>query len=391
MTLAGVLAMFFYPFNMTLMFVFYLAMALSVLALWGRSRRTFNVEDKVWLSLSSSLGFIAGLIVVLVGIYYGFSIYLGDVKFAQALVSKDSQTAANRLVEAINWNGQNDAYYRLASQAALGLLGQEINKKADTADAQAQQKRSANIQNYIASAVQLATTATKIGPKEADNWANLGNVYQNLQGLVDGVDKMALDSFTKAAERRPGDPTYYVSMGDVYSAKANLDAQLATGAQADTYKKNVTDDLANAENSYNKAVSLASNYGLAIYNLGVIYDQEGKTAEAIQQLEKIAPANSNQPGLAFELGLLYYRAGQKDKALSALQQAVLLSPDFSNARWYLALLYEEKKDYPSAIEQLTKILSLDVNKDNQTVKDKLAELMKGQATVGKIIDQKPLQ
>ena len=97
--------------------------------------------------------------------------------------------------------------------------------------------------------------------------------------------------------------------------------------------------------------------------------------------------------MAFELGLLYYRAGQKDKAFDQLQRAVLLAPEYANARWYLALIFEEKRDLQSATDQLQKILSIDVNKDNQVVLDELAKIAKGKPSVPpqKVIDQKPLQ
>ncbi len=118
----------------------------------------------------------------------------------------------------------------------------------------------------------------------------------------------------------------------------------------------------------------------------------GKVKEAIGQLEKIAPYNSNQPTIAFELGLLYYRDGQKDKALNQLQRAVLLSPNFANAHWYLALLYEERQDIPNAIDQMEKILSVDANKNNQTVLTKLDELKNGKKTIPpkKVLDSKPI-
>ena len=73
-----------------------------------------------------------------------------------------------------------------------------------------------------------------------------------------------------------------------------------------------TDGLLNLkdkpEENLRKAVELSPNFGLAIYSLGVVYERQGKVNEAIKELEKVFPANSNQPGLAFELGLLYYRA-----------------------------------------------------------------------------------
>src|SRR3989338_2025786 len=139
--------------------------------------------------------------------------------------------------------------------------------------------------------------------------------------------------------------------------------------------------------NYQKAIEMSPNFGLAIYNLGNVYARQNKLSEAIKQLEKIVPFNSDQPNLLFQLGLLYYQNVQRDKAFMAMQQVLVLSPDFANAHWYLSLIYEERKDLPSAIAELNKILSVEANKDNQTVKDRLSQLEAGQKTQGA---QKPL-
>ncbi|MEK9158156.1 MAG: tetratricopeptide repeat protein, partial [Patescibacteria group bacterium] len=376
-----------YPFNLTLVFLAYALLALAVVSIWGDRGRVFSVEDNVGLSLVSSLGFIAGLILVLVGIYFGFSVYFGDVKYAQALVNKDIDKSANELVSAVNWNNKNDRYYRSASQVALGLLSRELNKKADASDTQLQ----ARIQNYMSSAISLAKTATTLEPRESANWENLGIVYQNLLGLVDGVDALSEAAFLKATELRPGDASYYNQIGNLYLAKSQIARQLASGSpnSAQLLQLSVA-SLASAESNYKKAIELSNNFGLAIYNLGVVYDREGKLLDAIKQLERIAPFNSDQPNLLFELGLLYYRAGQKDKAFDSFQKVLVLQPDFANAHWYLGLIYEERKDIPNAIIQMEKILSVDSNKDNETVITKLQQLRAGQTGTGKVIDQKPL-
>ena len=213
-------------------------------------------------------------------------------------------------------------------------------------------------------------------------------------GLVDGVDKLAEDSYLKAAEFRPGDSSFYNRIGNMYLSKSDFSRQLAArgGASVAKFQQEVGPSLIKAEENFKKAIEISRNFGSAIYSLGAVYDRMGKVREAIVQLEKIAPYNSNQPTLAFELGLLYYRDNQKDKAFSQLQRAVLLSPDFANARWYLGLLYEERQDVANAIEQMQKILSTDANKDNQVVLTKLDELQNGKRTVPpkKVIDQKPL-
>ncbi len=380
-------ALLLYPFNMTLMFMAYAVLALAVLTLWGNTEKVYDAEHNIAVSLTSSLGFIAGLILVLVGAYFGVSAYVGDAQYARALTEKDINKASSNLVSAVNWNGQNDGYYRTASQAALGLLSQELNKKADPKDTQ----QATRINNYMTSAINLAKRATELGPLESMNWNNLGNVYQNLLGLVSGVDSLSASAYQKAAELRPGDPSFYNQIGNLYLAEAQLLRQAAVNNKDSAQllqQANVA--LGVAETNYKKAIEMSNNFGLAIYNLGVVYDQQGKLPEAIKQLEKIAPFNNDQPNLLFELGLLYYRNGDKDKAFTTLQQVLVLQPDYSNANWYLALIYEERKDIPNAIAQLQKILSIEANKDNQTVLDKLSQLQAGQVAPTKGIDEKPL-
>src|SRR3989344_2702031 len=340
---ALIMGMFLYPFNLALMFVAYVMMGLVALSLWSDNKKVFNVEEKASTSLVSSLGFIGGLILVLVGSYFGVTLYISDVKYVQALTNKDMDKKIDLFAEAINWNGQDDRYYRASSQAALNLLSTGLNKKDNDPN------RTAKNQNYVASAINLAKRATEISPRESNNWSNLGDIYQSLMVLVGELDKFAEESYLKAVELRPGDASFYNKIGNMYLAKSDFSRQLAIvgGANASKFQQEIVLDLNKAEENFKKAIDLSNNFGLAIYNLGVVYDRMGKIKEAIGQLERIAPYNSNQPTLAFELGLLYYRDNQKEKAFSQLQRAVLLSPDLSNARWYLGLIYEERQDIPN--------------------------------------------
>ena len=381
--------MFFYPFNITIVFSFYVLLALFVLVLWGQQKTLFNVEKRVSLSLVSSLGFIGGLILALVGLYFASLNYAADLKYAQALKQTKAEEALKGVIEAINWNGNDDRFYRLSSQLELVLLSQELNTQSAKEDNQ----KNNRIQNYLSSAVVLAQRATQVSPREANNWVNLGNTYQNLLRLVDGSDALAEAAYIKASELRPGDPSFHNRIGSMYLLKADILRQLAaSGNSVPQLNQEINKALLKAENAFKKAIEISENFGLAIYNLGSVYEREGKLNEAIKQLETIAPFNVDQPGLAFELGLLYYRSNQKDKALAQLQRAVVLSSDYANARWYLALLYEERKQNDQAIEQLEKILSIDANKDNQIVIQKLEELKSGKVTIppAKVLDQKPL-
>lgn len=389
-TVAAIVAIFFHPFNLVLILIFYILLALLVLAMWGGHRTVYDVEEKASLSLVSSLGFISGLILVLVGLYFVSLNYIADVKYAKALGETDTELALNYVVEAINWKDNDDRFYRLSSQLALALLSRELN----VAPVKGDEQKSNRIQNYLSSAVSLAQKATQTTPNENSNWVNLGNIYQNLMRLVDGADALAEESYMKASELRPGDPSFHNRIGSMYLIKTDLLRKLAvkTGANAQQLNQQANATLLKAEDAFKKAIEISDKFGLAIYNLGSVYERQGKLNEAIKQLEIIAPFNTGQPGLAFELGLLYYRADRKNDALAQLQRAVVVSPDYANARWYLALLYEERQQLDQAIEQLERILSIDVNKDSEIVIRKLEELKSGNVSIppGTVLDQKPL-
>ena len=386
MMIALIVAIFLYPFNLTLMFVLYVVLSLVALILWGNNKSYFSIEKSPFLSLISSLGFIGGVTNVLVISYFGLLFYMADVKYAKALAEKDFNKKADTITEAIRWNGHSDGYYRSLSQASLNLLSAEVAKPKNDP------QRGAKMQNYISSSINFAKKATELGPNEVANWANLGFVYKNLLTLVDNVDKLSEDAYSRAAELRPGDASYFYQIGNLYMNEGNLLLQLASSNQqnASAAKEKAAAAYDKAEKFLKKSLEISDNYGLAIYNLGIVYEREGKVADAVKQLEKLAPFNSNQPGLMFELGLLYYRAGRKDDAINQLQRAILLVPDYSNARWYLALIYEEKGDTNAAIEQLEKILSVEVNKGNTQVTTKLNDLKSGRKSPNKVLDQNPL-
>jgi tetratricopeptide (TPR) repeat protein len=382
---AGSVAMFLYSFNLTLLFVFFAILAMIGLVTGAKGHKVVNIEDRPAFSLASSLGFIGGLIAVLTGVYFITIHYLADVDFATAQTQGDNNIAAQQLVSAINWY-PSDRYYRQASQVSLGLLTSELQTNRQSAD------RATRIQNLIVSSRDLAIQATKLEPKESNNWFNLGSVYESLVGLVDNADKFAEDSYREAAKLRPGDASFENRIGSMYLGKSELQRQLARSAGVNGARFNQEADAAllKAEESFKAAIELSPNYGLAIYNLAAVYDRQGKVSDAIGQIEKIAPFNAQDPNLMFQLGLLYYRANRKDDAFAAMQQAVFLNPSFANARWYLGLLYEERKDLPAAIEQMEKIL--ETNKDNTTVQQKIADLRKGITVFppGKVTDQQPL-
>jgi tetratricopeptide (TPR) repeat protein len=387
--IAGCGAFFLYPFNLTLMALFYMVLALTGLLVWGATQRIINIEDRPAFSLGASLGFIAGLVIVLTGTYFLSTRYAADAQYVAAAKSTTVDAASNTLVKAINWDGHNDIYYRSLSQVILAQLQDEIGKKDKDAN------RATRVQNLMDSAIRVAQGAVQVEARESANWFNLGTVYQSLIGLRENADKSAEEAYLKAGELRPGDASFQNRIGAMYMAKADLLRQLSrsAGSNAASYNQEADASLIKAEDAFKKAIEQSPSFGLAIYNLGSVYDRQGKVNEAVKEIEKIIPFNANDPDLVFELGLLYLRANRKADAMAAFERVVQISPTYANAHWYLALLYEERKEIPSAIEQLELILAVEANKDNQTVLDKLNALKAGQIPnpPTKAVTQKPLR
>lgn len=387
---AMTVALFLYPFNMSLMAVWFFLLALSALAVSGDRRLEVDIESKPAFSLTASLGFIVGLILALAAVYFTMVSYLGDAAYAHAVQRDTPSAALDGMARAITLNGSSDRYFRDASQLTLSVLREEINKQGtDTSNPQ----RQARIQNLIASAVQLAQRATALEPGEALNWANLASIYQSLTGLVQDVERLAEDNYRKASELRPGDPSFDNRTGSMWLARADLASQLArnsSGANAVRLREEAATSLDKAAEAFGRALEKAPSYGLAIYNRAAVYDRQGKVTEAITEIERIVPANANNPTLMFELGILYLRDNRNKDALAAMQRAVLLAPQYANARWYLALLQEEAGDVDSALANLQEIAKS--NADNEVLAAKIRQLTAVPPVISDtdVVDQEPL-
>jgi len=358
-----------------------------------------KMDDASLPSILSSLAFVVVLVFGLVGGYLLFQKYSGEVYFAQAArldLSKEEnlQAATDLLTRAINTNSHDDRYLNNLGSLLLSQVNTEIKKTSG--DQKVIQQR---FTNFTDGAIQVAQRMT-VDPDNAVGWLNAGTMFENLIGLRAGADVAALDSYRNYTQRAPQDPTGFLRMGSVYLARADLNTNAIRTAQTNKQPlKNEKDltvlinsDYKNAESNFKQAVALKPDLATALYNLGVVYERENRLDEATKQLELTRSANPNDAGLYFELALLYYRNNKKDQAITELTQAIATFKDYSNARWYLALMLEEKGDIEGAKAQLQEILKLDVNKDNQTIIDKLAALEAGQREIppGKVTGEQPI-
>jgi len=119
----------------------------------------------------------------------------------------------------------------------------------------------------------------------------------------------------------------------------------------------------------------------------MIYQEQGKNAEAVKELEAVKNSAPLDTGLAFQLGLVYYQSKDYQKAKLELERAISLDSNYANALYFLGLTYDQLGNKNKAIEKFQKVS--DLNPDNAEVKEILENLEAGKNALAGIVEEVP--
>jgi Flp pilus assembly protein TadD len=104
-------------------------------------------------------------------------------------------------------------------------------------------------------------------------------------------------------------------------------------------------------------------------NLGIIYRQEGKGAEAVAELEQAVRLNPQQPVYLNQLGISYRQQGQFAKAREAYEKAIALDPSYPAVYLNLGILFDLYFwDSKRALDLYDRYLALTPGGDDKVVK-----------------------
>lgn len=400
--LASLVLFALFPFPLVLLVTFWFLIALMGVA--GADKKEvlkIKMDDASLPSVVTSLVLVVVLVVGAIGGYVLFQKYSGHIYFARAArVPGANQEDVNRAIDLLNKaiaaDSRNDLFLGNFGTLVLRRIGIELNNKTDKPE-----EVRARLETLTRAAIQVANQMTVVHKNDAINWFNAGFMYENLTLVLSGADEAAIAAYREYLKKAPQDPNGYVRIGSIYLARADRTAVAITEARSKKLTVNnekevgefLVADYKNAQENFKKATELKPDLATALYNLGIVYERQGRLKEAIEQLRLLRSGNLNHPGLAFELALLYYRDGQKDNALAEMARAVALFSDYSNARWYLALMLEERGQTDLALGQLGEILKLEVNKDNPVVRAKIEALKAGRREIppAKVTSKIPLE
>jgi tetratricopeptide (TPR) repeat protein len=111
--------------------------------------------------------------------------------------------------------------------------------------------------------------------------------------------------------------------------------------------------------AYTKAVEFDPKSAGALVNLGTIYFNSRKWAEAEQHYRQALEVDPEYALAHFDLGNLYDERGDRNKALAHYEQALKIAPNYADAHYNVALLYQGANQPMKAVRHWRTYLKLD--------------------------------
>jgi len=213
---------------------------------------------------------------------------------------------------------------------------------------------------YYESAINSLEKLLELNPNSAEAYGLLGSVY-NLQGDFDeaiqmyhkciGLDSSAIpiitnlgNAFIDAGEpdsaiavhkylisKEDSNPDHYVDLGDAYIKK---------------------EDITQAELYFKKAIQLNPYYCLAHVNLGIVYANQKKYTEAIDELFLVRNLDGWYPGLQDQMYQIIMNSD------SEFEDWVEREPDNSEAHYYYSFYLYYDHDRDDAVDELDEAIKL---------------------------------
>lgn len=175
-------------------------------------------------------------------------------------------------------------------------------------------------------------------------------------GLID----QALAQCQEALKINPDHQGALLLLGMILQKKGDKDAAL-------TYYMRIVD-----LNKDNPMAKIDKQLEAVYYQLGTIYNEQSRYADAVDSLQKALQIDSTDSDAYLELGLAYQRQNDHAAALRAFEQAVRFVPDFAEAYQGMVSSYQAtgktpEMNYARAMVLLTQNQPADAAKQLESV------------------------
>ena len=320
------------------------------------TRHGLTGEYSFALFKNSGVGFVSVLLLLALslasisGLYFLGQKYAAAIFYGQAIRSFniDGNIDAARQSLTTAWNlDRQDLYARSLVDINLARLGQVINNTNLPPD-----ELRTRFQDALNETIQNGQLATQLNSVDPANWLAFGRIYEAVIPFnISGAADLAADAYKNAETYNPTSP-------EPLLAEARIEA--------------ARNDLPKARELLVRANNIKSDYVASRFLLAQVEATTGNLDAALIETQNALFLAPNDIGILFQLGLLFYQDGQYDNSQLVLERAVEINSSYSNARYFLGLIYDRKGDTPRALGEFEKISEL--NPNNNEVKIIIANL-----------------
>lgn len=336
--------------------LFFLVVLLALL-LVGTPERRFSLS-----SLSrSGLGAMVSTTLVLI-----LSLYAVTVQVQRAI----AEVATSRAIQLVRQGNVDDAFPLVTS--ALSHAPQETRYWSVASDiARLRLIRLANQENVDPGALQLALTQTQqsaarardIAPS-APNIAALATFYQQIAPYFDNAAVVAAGLYEQAGPLDPTNPLLPTEQGRAHilasdQAPRNIGRPAGENVSEADLQAFRNEQLEKAKQAIEKALQLKPNYSPARFLRAGIALRQGRSDEAVAELNALQAQSPRDAALHYERGLLYYQLKRNDEAKAAFTNAVNINTRYANARYFLGIMASQAGDNAEALKQFEEVVALD--------------------------------
>lgn len=197
----------------------------------------------------------------------------------KALSANQGIIAYNELLQAEKLNPNIDLYRITLAQTNFALANAIAASKGPTEASPSgslndQDKQ--NIQVLLSQSINESRTATILNPNSSGNWEILGSIYRQISGVAQDAIQYALDSYGRAIQKDPLNPSLRLTVGGIYLSAKSYDMAIRL---------------------FSDAGNLKPDYTNAFYELAIAYREKGDFNNAIlaaqQALSTIKDTNSD--------------------------------------------------------------------------------------------------
>ena len=196
----------------------------------------------------------------------------------------------------------------------------------------------------LTKAIQYFQLAIKREPHYALAYAGLADCY--------GIIGAAIVGTVPAKDVAPKAEAAAIKAMEIDSNLAEVQTSLATA------RMNYDWDWTGAENGFRRAIELDSTYATAHQRYSLYLIARGRSDESLAEMKRALWLDPLSVSMNFSLGWRLYMAGQYVAAIRQLRIAVDMDPTFALAHLVLGQAHEQNHDFPAAIAEFQKTLTI---------------------------------